>query len=454
MAGRHEGAEEIPPHAGRMTSALTGLDYTFERAVADVVDNSITAGAKNIWVDVRSDTENSYSMRPYVAVTDDGKGMSKPRLIQAMQYGAETEDNRDGLGKFGLGMKTASTSQANVVAVVSRRSSNGRFHARAWDLDFLEAQDRWLLLHWDIDDFPPKIRMRLQGSSGTSVVWRNLVRALPDERRMSAVELDHAMNEYAKETMRHLSLVFNRFLSGNTTGRRRRVSILVNDNPLEPIDPLLRDHPATKVERRKAFVIKRDDGEKATFFMQPAILPRKDQFIDAEGRFDRAAHTQAGGPRGWNAGQGFYMYRLDRLIQGGGWSRLRAADEHSKTARIDVDLTQTSDDLFSLNVSKSRVLIPKAVKEETREYTAKIVRRAKESYGAHHGSKKPKNRSAKSGKPNSASARRINSRIGPKQVLNAIYLGCRNETERSTLLKIIRREYPGFQPAGKQDSAN
>ena len=450
MAGRFEAAEEIPPHAGRMTSALTGLDYTFERAVADVVDNSITAGAKNIWVDIRSDTENSVGPRPYVAITDDGKGMSRPRLVRAMQYGAETEDIQEGLGKFGLGMKTASTSQANVVAVASRKRANGRFNARAWDLDILNAQERWLLLHWNIDDFPSRISPRLQGSSGTTVLWRSLVRALPDERGMSEAELDRAMNEYARETMDHLSLVFNRFLSGNTTGRQRKVSIFVNENALEPIDPLLRDHPETQVLRRKTFVLRRDDGEKATFFMQPAVLPRKDQFVDADGRFDGAAHKRAGGPRGWNAGQGFYMYRLDRLIQGGGWNRLRAADEHSKTARIDVDLTRTSDDLFSLNVSKTRVLIPKAVKDQTREYTAKVVSRAKESYAARYSSKKPRSSASKRANPKATSTSRNTRKHGPKLVLNTLYASCKNQTERATLMKIIGRDYPGFRPPGKR----
>ena len=450
MGRKFRAAEEIPPHAGRMTSALTGLDYTFGRAVADVVDNSITAGAKNVWVDIRSDTENHTDRGPYVAITDDGKGMSKKKLIQAMQYGAETEDSKDGLGKFGLGLKTASTSQANIVVVASRSRKNVRMNARAWDLDFLDKQERWLLLSWDSEDFPSQIRQRLRGSSGTIVLWANLARALPDENEMSKAHLDRTMNEYAKETINHLSLVFNRFLGGNTTRRRRKVSIFVNENLLEPIDPLLREHPDTKVGRRKSFVIEREDGDEATFYMRPAILPRKDQFIDADGHFDSAAHKRAGGPRGWNAGQGFYMYRLDRLIQGGGWSRLRAADEHSKTARIDVDLTPSSDDLFSLNVSKSRVLIPRMVKEETREYTAKVVSRAKRSYGAHHGSKNTRKSEKKRGRGGGRTTVRASRQQGTKIVLATLYSSCRNETERRTLMKIIRRDYPGFQAPNEE----
>jgi len=439
MAARHKKrriAEVVPPHAGRMTAALTGLDYDFERAVADLVDNSITAGAKRIWVEIRSDTESNSRLGPNVVIIDDGKGMSQAELIRAMQYGAASSEDQDGLGKFGLGMKTASTSQANIVAVASRATKSGAFAVRAWDLEYLENKERWILLAGDVGEFPTIVKRKLRGLSGTAVLWRNLVRALPNLKRQSDAEKDWAMNEFAGETIEHLSMVFNRFLSGNTTGRRRKVKIWVNGNLIEPQDPLLRAHPKTQLRERKSFVVRKEDGEEATFFMQPALLPRQDQFVDAEGGVDREAHKKAGGPRGWNAGQGFYVYRLDRLIQGGGWSYLRAVDEHAKTARIDVDLTRSSDDLFSLNVSKTRILLPKAVKEEIREYTAKVVSLAKIAYNKHHGNSKKKPKKSPKKLPGH----------GPKQVLNTLYSSCTNQTEKKTLMKIVKREYPGYRP--------
>src|SRR5690606_34123622 len=121
--------------------------------------------------------------------------------------------------------------------------------------------------------------------------------------------------------------------------------------------------------------------------MEAAILPRQDQFVDREGNLDETAHRRAGGPKGWDAGQGFCIYRLDRLIQGGGWSNMRANDEHTKLARVAIDLDRDADDAFRLNVAKTRVLFPAQIRDGVKAYTAKIATQARQVYSEMHGKK-------------------------------------------------------------------
>lgn len=421
-----------------MTTALIGMEYTFERAVADVVDNSITAGASDIWIEIRSDTEGSFGKGPYVLVIDNGKGMSQKELVAAMQYAAESPDDTRSLGKFGLGMKTASTSQAEIVGVISRPKKSGSYHGRCWDLGFLTGRQAWTLLKRGIDDFPELVKKKLRGSSGTAVLWENLCRALPDQDSLSDADKDRLMNEYATDVETHLSLVFNRFISGNTTGRQRKVKIWLNGRKVDSHDPLLRGHPKTKVQKSKPFTIRNDSGQQVTFHVTPAIMPNQVEFVDASGDPDRDAHKKAGGPQGWNASQGFYFYRIDRLIQSGGWSNLRKPDEHTKTARAEVDLTREADALFSLSVSKSRVLIPKRAKERMKNLTAKLAVDARRSYDGTPGKKTRKKKSTK--KSNSKKAGKESAMM----TLETIYASCETKAEKKTVLKVIQRKYPGF----------
>lgn len=443
-------AEEVPPHAARMTKSLTGLGYDFDRAVADVIDNSITYEAENIWIEIRSGEDDAGLGEPYVSITDDGIGMSLDQLVDGMRYGSQSSVDDRSLSKFGLGLKTASTSQCNRLTVASRPSSRGPFHARAWDLPYLEAhaEGRWMLLEESIDSFPIDVKTHMRGASGTAVLWTDLSRILPHGAARSPRLLNETMNDLAESCRSHLSMVFNRFISGSTAVSRRKVIIEVNGKVLAPWDPLLSAHPNTKRKPSKTFTLREPDGSKVIFTMHPAILPRKEQFVDEKGGHDRTAHKLAGGPNGWNAAQGFYVYRLDRLIQDGGWSSLRALDEHSKTARVEVDLDRSADEAFRLNVAKTRVLFPAEIKDELKDYTAGIVSDAKKSYGAKHGSKGgARKRSTSRGTAGTSTdgAKALKSPTkSTKSVLNRLYGSCKNGRERKSLLEIMRREYPGF----------
>lgn len=449
-------AEEVAPHAGRMATSLQGMGYDFQRALADIVDNSITAGAQNIWIDIRSDLDPSEGIGPYVLISDDGKGMSRKKLVKSMQYGSESSDEERALGRFGLGLKTASTSQANRLTVASRRTKTAAFFIRSWDMGYLRSRGdgKWVLLEGELSDFPRRFRERMKGRSGTGVLWRELEHLLPDGGRLSNARLNKRMNKLAIEATKHLGLVFHRFLSG-TAQLQRKVNISVNEKSVQPFDPLL---PKTAHCRRLSVetfsILDSKESCVTKLRVQAAILPRQEQFTTDE------EHKRAGGPNGWNAAQGFYVYRLDRLIQGGGWSNMRANDEHTKLARVAVDLDRSADSVFRLNVSKTRVLFPASIAKEVKEYTAKVAGEARKAYSANHGGgvRKGENPSRRGNKPitraprgagpkkSPASAPRPRSSGSTKQILRGLYACCKNSKERSTLLKIIERKYPGFEP--------
>jgi hypothetical protein len=428
-------AEVVTPHSGRMTRSLQEMGYDFSRALADVVDNSISADATSVWIEIRSDDQYAEENGPYVLIVDDGYGMGRDDLVHNMQYGSEPDTDERNLGRFGLGMKTASTSQADCLTVASRITDRNRFQVRIWDLDHLASlkDGRWVLLRGSTTDLPTCVRRFLKGKTGTAVLWtrlRPLLGKAVDDHPPG--RFNGRLNRLTIDASEHLSMVFHRFLDGSAK-RDRDLRIFINGRQLESWDPLLQAHPATVVLDHRSFETCDEKGDLVGFSATPAVLPRQDQFIGANGKLDREAHRKSGGPRGWAAQQGFYVYRLDRLIQGGGWSYMRSNDEHTKQARIAVDLDRSTDKAFRLNVAKTRVLFPDDVKEAIKAFSAEIVSRAKKSYESAPSEKKgSKTRSRRVAK-------------GAKQVLTELYGCCRTASERRTLVKIIHRAFPGFE---------
>ena len=109
---------EVPPDPGRMVEGLRDTGYEFPTAVADLVDNSIAAKATLVEVDVLMDYRGNIT----VSICDNGTGMDRTTLVSGMKYGAPARPDPSSLGKFGLGMKTASTAFCRMLSVISRPS--------------------------------------------------------------------------------------------------------------------------------------------------------------------------------------------------------------------------------------------------------------------------------------------------------------------------------------------
>src|SRR6185437_15753935 len=226
---------QLPPSAACLSASMRDLGYSLETAVADLIDNSISAEATV--VDIVCQLVGPH---PYLAILDNGHGMSGAELLRAMKHGsASPRDRRKAhdLGRFGLGLKTASFSQCRTLSIVTER--DGERSGAEWSLDLIDEKDEWILLILDsaeIDAVPLADRLT---SHGTLVVWRDLDRLFEDE---TGARRDEIVNDKLDVLERHLSLVFHRYLAGEVKGRRR-IAITLNGHTVEPFDPFCRKNP-------------------------------------------------------------------------------------------------------------------------------------------------------------------------------------------------------------------
>ena len=286
----------------------------------------------------------------WVLIADDGSGMTGSVLEEAMRYGTERTYDAYELGRFGLGLKTASLSQCRRLTVASRRGrERRRIEIRQWDLDHVLQTNRWEALRLDVRDAPNELVEPLLRRPGTTVLWEGLDRVL-DYRTPNEVAAQHGLAALSQEVGAHVAMVFHRFLSGEAR-RRRRVRFTLNGAAIEAWDPYARSESQTRELTPQQIPFATERGTQS-LMVRPYVLPAQERFSSA------AAHARASGPQRWNRQQGFYFYRNDRLIQAGGWNRLRTTDEHTKLARVSVDLPTGCEALFRVNVAKMRVSLP------------------------------------------------------------------------------------------------
>lgn len=376
---RRDSAIQVIPSARRLVHSLRDLGYDFPQAVADLVDNSITAGANRIAIDIRFEGPDSW-----LRIVDDGAGMDSDTITEAMRYGATESYDDEALGKFGLGLKTASLSQCRNLLVASRAAgARSRIEVRQLDLDHISEVNRWEIFILDPTDCDDRVVAPLRNGAGTVVLWQSLDRLLAYKISWGK-RARSALDALAAQLDLHLGMIFHRFLAGQVPGRRR-LKILINDRPVHPWDPFATDEPATQVLPAYEFDVQTGDGIGIVRF-QPYVLPTRERF-SSEQAFHRLA-----GPRKWNAQQGFYIYRAHRMIQSGGWSRMRALDEHVKLARASIDFFPELDSAFEVNVSKTRVALPTSLRERLAQPVEELVRAAQAAYRTHYaGSVRAKN---------------------------------------------------------------
>jgi hypothetical protein len=358
-------ASEMIPSARRLMESLRDIGYDLPAAVADLVDNSVDADAENVRVDVGHDSEGGW-----IRIADDGAGMTERKLEEAMRYGSSRSYGPTDLGQFGLGLKTASLSQGRRLTVATRSTVRGSVRVRRWDLDRVARTDAWQLERLTWRDSPTLLVDPLVGTTGTVVLWERLDRVLGARRpggESAARRLEGAANEIAE----HLAMVFHRFLAGETPGPP--LAIRVGGVELAPWDPFARGEPLTRALDPQSLPFEHT-GVKHELIVQPFVLPAQHYFSSPE------AHEVTGGPRRWNRQQGLYIYRRERMIQSGGWNRLRTLDEHAKLARISIDIPPGADAAFRINVSKMTVGLPEGVRPQLRALVAGVVSLAQDVY--------------------------------------------------------------------------
>lgn len=357
--------EESIPSARRLINSLRDMGYEFATAVADLVDNCIEAGANQVDIDIEWNGDESW-----VTIADNGSGMTPEILKESMRYGSERDYTEDDLGKFGLGMKTASMSQCRRLTVSSQPTDSKKISSYSWDLEHIEQSNRWEILSIESSDLPAQTREKFNDGYRTVVRWDKLDRIL-GYKHPYGEPARKQLAQMCREVETHLSMVFHRFLAGEA--RKPRVRICLNSNPLVPWDPFCRKEKKTQRLSRCSIPVEFNDVQGSIIF-DPFVLPHQHQFSSAE------AHEMASGPNKWNRQQGFYIYRADRLIQSGGWSDLRTLDEHTKLARVALRFEPKLDEAFKINVSKMRVQLPLSIHTDLKTALAPVIKAADTEY--------------------------------------------------------------------------
>lgn len=354
------------PHAASLVESLRAFGYELPTALADLVDNSITAGAKNVWVDFHWDGESSI-----ITITDDGDGMSEETLVAAMRPGSQNplkpREPHD-LGRFGLGLKTASFSQCRCVTVRSI-VRDGKPATRCWNLDHIARVNDWQLLRGGDTAAEPHFRRLGALSKGTAVVWQKLDRLVAGQRTNCERE-QQLFLQRADTARRHLAMVFHQLMAG-----KDGVKLSLNQRLVEAWDPFLANEPATQVLPATRLKLRG-----AVVEVEPFVLPHHSKLA-------KPKHEAAAGPRGWNAHQGFYVYRNRRLLVSGDWLGFGwAKEEHYKLARIRVEVPNALDHDWAIDVTKSRATPPAALRDELRRIGERTRSDAKRVY-SHRGAK-------------------------------------------------------------------
>jgi len=364
---------ELIPSARRLVTSLRDMGYDFSAAVADLVDNSVVADATLVAIDVEFDGDDSW-----VRIADNGCGMATAQLKESMRYGAERDYDADDLGKFGLGLKTASLSQCQRLSVASRTNpKRAEITAFCWDLAHIQKTNRWELIPLDRQGLGPAIREPLKDTCGTVVLWQKLDRILGFKHPYGEAARK-CLSAMCRELEEHLAMVFHRFLGGEVSGKRFK--ILLNGNEVKPWDPYARNEPKTNSLTTVKLPVEHN-GVKGEIVLAPFVLPHEKQFSSPD------AHTRMSGPRRWNHQQGFYIYRANRMIQSGGWCNLRTLDEHTKLARVALRFSPKLDDAFKINVSKMRVQLPPQLHDQIERALGPVIKIAQETY--RKGAKQP-----------------------------------------------------------------
>ncbi|MEV5140622.1 ATP-binding protein [Streptomyces syringium] len=348
-----------PPAPVGMVASLSALGYSLPDALADLVDNSVSARARNI------DIEFTWAgPESWMAVVDDGCGMAETSLVTAMTVAARgpaTDRSSTDLGRYGVGLKSASFSQCRLVTVCT--ATDGVWLTRTWDLDVVERTSEWRLLHTPAPETSEILDRVTKGRShGTVVLWQKLSGyqdATAGDKRIQQQFYDET-----EKVKTHLGLVFARFLAGASA-----ITLRVSGCHVAPWDPFLTSHPSVRRLPPELLPL-----EGRTVLVEPFVLP------DPQ-RLTGSAYATAGGPQGWLRHQGFYVYRRNRLILAGSWLGLRGLrrEERYNLARVAIDIPVEMDAEWRVDVRKATVVAPVALRRHLTRVAQMVRREAAET---------------------------------------------------------------------------
>ncbi len=343
-----------------LMESMRSVGYDLSTAVADIIDNSIAANARRIAVRFSDAGEERY-----IAIVDDGDGMDRETAVRAMRLGGNDPTKRRGdkdLGRFGLGLKTASLSQARSILLSTKRQ--GVRTNLLWDLDGIARSRQWALQ--DMEDaetdsaLPRAVLEGLPAQHGTCVLWRDLDR-LSNVSGSGIRDIDSAMRDVAD----YLGLVFHRFLNPYPGDDVSPVTITINGEPVPDRDPFLLRSKDNNVVRLPKQRLPGIDVTIAGYTLpfQNKLTKNDRRLLGLNEKGRKLFETQ-----------GFYIYRAYRLITWGSWYRLLPRKEATKLSRVQVDIPNTLDDEWTLDIKKATATPPKVVRDAMRRYVTLLAK--------------------------------------------------------------------------------
>ena len=352
-----ENLKEKKPQIALLES-LRSIGYNFNSALADIIDNSIAAKAKNIDIYLVESI-------PAIVICDDGFGMNQLELDIAMDLGSkspEEERSVDDLGRFGLGLKSASFSQCKILTVSSMRA--GIINSMTWDLNIVQKKKEWLINVNDETKISnlPYINTLKSYKHGTIVQWECF-----DRISKSNVDVLNTLENNLKEAAKYLALVFHKYLV------EKKIKIRINNNDIPVIDPFLSKRVDTQKLKTEELMIRNGKGENCLVSVTPYILP----FFK---NLSAADVDLSGGKENLRSGQGFYIYRNKRLIIWGSWLHMVGMNELYRNARIEVNIPNSLDDIWEVDVKKASASIPGVIKNQLFSAVKKAIGTSKRIY--------------------------------------------------------------------------
>jgi len=347
------------PKAGSLIHSIRSFGYDLSTAIADLIDNSITAMSKNIWIDF-----NWNGSKSWISIKDDGNGMIEEELVNSMVLGSKNPllpRPPSDLGRFGLGLKTATFSQCKQLTVATK-VKDGSIVIRCWDLDYVSKTEQWRLLKTGsqnlfLNDFENVVK-------GTFVLWDKLDRIVAEGVDVEDKKGHESFLNHASQVKKHIEMVFHRFLEGPNPLR-----IWFNERKVVPWNPFLIDQQATELLTVEPLFVENKRVE-----VRPYILPHFS-------KLSKEDHAKAGGTKGWNEHQGFYVYRNKRMLVAGDWLGLGfQKEEHYKLARIQIDIPNDLDEEWAIDVKKSKARPPHNIRQDLKRLARLTRDRASNIY--------------------------------------------------------------------------
>ena len=345
-------------NVSNFVESYRNIGYTMKTALADIIDNSIYAKATEIHVNMIWD--DFVSDQPVIQVLDNGFGMSNDELIRAMQLACrsplEQRESSD-LGRYGLGLKSASFSQCRIVTVCSKK--DGVISAKQWDLNHVQEVERFEIADVDPDDFDAE--ELLPWNSGTAVIW-NQIDQLDDYSDMSISKREAAWDRAMSVVREHIALIYSSF--------QGQINFFFNGNPVELWDPfLLGDDNGPNICVDEDIPLGDGKVHITTYILPNKLTPEQTRKLS----FDKSLSEY----------QGFYVYRNNRLIVPGSWLNLpkMTVKEAYRLAHIRIDIDNTMDSLWHIDIKKENAVCPPALvntllsyAKQARKESSKIFR--------------------------------------------------------------------------------